>query len=103
MILEAVINVCFVILGGFSSLFPNISWSVDSAVFNAFFDIIRVAGYLLPMHTVVSICSGSVASAVWSIKGSMPCGTLLPLPLLQTVSRPSMSVSCSGMQTYRPP
>lgn len=55
MILEAVINVCFVILGGFSSLFPNISWSVDSAVFNAFFDIIRVAGYLLPMHTVVSI------------------------------------------------
>lgn len=67
MITEAIINVLFVLANGFTSLFPAISWNVDSAVFNTFFDIIKIAAYLLPMYTVIAILEIVIAFQVFKI------------------------------------
>lgn len=55
MITEAILNVIFVLVGGVSNLIPSLTWDVHSEVFQGFFGILEMVGYLLPMYTVVSI------------------------------------------------
>lgn len=55
MILEGILNVLFSAADSLFSILPDISWNVDSGVFTAFFDILRMVGYLLPMPTVIAI------------------------------------------------
>lgn len=55
MITEGLLNVFFALLSGMFSLLPDLSWDVDSGVFSVFLEVIRFAGYLLPMKTIVVI------------------------------------------------
>ncbi len=55
MILEGILNVLFSAADSLFSILPDVSWDVDSGVFTAFFDILRMVGYLLPMSTVIAI------------------------------------------------
>lgn len=55
MIVEFVFNLFFGILEGLLSFLPDISWTVTADLFTKFFDVLRVAGYLLPMPTVFAI------------------------------------------------
>lgn len=55
MISEFFLNIIFALVSGMLSMLPDISWSVDTAAFAPFLNIIRVAGYMLPMDTVVAI------------------------------------------------
>lgn len=71
MITEALLNFVFIIAGGLTSLLPSISWSVDSSVFRAFFDILSMVGYLLPIPTVVSILQIVIAIGIFKIVVSL--------------------------------
>lgn len=55
MITESFFNLLFNCIRGLLSLIPDISWEVNPEVFSSFFSFIRMAGYLLPMHTVIYI------------------------------------------------
>lgn len=55
MITESLFNSLFSGLRGLFGILPDISWEVNPEVFDAFFQIIRLAGYLLPMGTVITI------------------------------------------------
>ena len=57
MITESLFNAVFSGLRNLFSLLPDISWEVNPEVFDAFFSIIRLAAYLLPMGTVIAIFS----------------------------------------------
>ena len=67
MIFEAIFNVIFYPLYGLLSLLPDISWEVHPDVFESFFAFIRLAGYLLPMGTVLSILKYVVLFNVFKI------------------------------------
>ena len=55
MITEGFFNILFSMLGVLFSLLPDVSWDVNNNVFDAFFDILHFAGYLLPMTTIIII------------------------------------------------
>lgn len=55
MVVETLMNLVFGIVEGVLSILPNFSWSVENSFFSSALDLIRVACYLLPMGTVVSI------------------------------------------------
>lgn len=57
MIFESVFDLFFKLLEGFFSMLPDVSWSVDTTAFQSFIGIIKVAMYLFPMQTVVTIIS----------------------------------------------
>lgn len=55
MIIETMLDIVFRIVEGVLSILPNFSWSVENSFFSSALDLLRVACYLLPMGTVVSI------------------------------------------------
>lgn len=55
MISEFFLNIIFGIASGALSAAPDITFSVDSSVFEFFVDILKMACYLLPMGTVNTI------------------------------------------------
>lgn len=55
MIVESLLDVVFKIASGILEMLPDISWNVDNSFFNAFFDVLRMVCYLLPMPTVIAI------------------------------------------------
>lgn len=55
MITESILNGFFAVLSGLFTLLPDLSWDVDTGVFSVFLEVIRFAGYLLPMKTIVVI------------------------------------------------
>ena len=55
MIVETMLDLVFKIVEGVLSILPNFTWSVENSFFSTALDMIRVACYLLPMGTVVSI------------------------------------------------
>lgn len=55
MIIETVFNMIFGALDFLFAMLPNIEWNVQNSFFTAFYDILAVACYLLPMKTVVMI------------------------------------------------
>lgn len=81
MISEFFINIIFSLVSGMLSGLPEITWSVDTSSFQFFLDVIRVAGYLLPVKTVSSIFSLVVGLTVFRILVSIPktIWNLLPL------------------------
>ena len=81
MIIESVLDVLFKILGGFFSILPDITWSVDTGAFQAFIGILKIAMYLLPMQTVVTIISIVVWLTIFRIVISLikTVWELLPL------------------------
>lgn len=71
MITEAFFNSIFTGLRGLFSLLPDISWEVNPEVFESFFSLLRLAGYLLPMGTVVTILGIIVGFNVFKIVVSL--------------------------------
>lgn len=67
MIVEAIFNLLFGVLNRILFFLPDISWTVKADSFTKFFDVIRVAGYLLPMRTVFAILTLVVALTVFRI------------------------------------
>lgn len=55
MITETLFNAFFSGVRNLFALLPDISWEVNPEVFDSFFSILRLAGYLLPMGTVITI------------------------------------------------
>ena len=52
MITEAILNVFLSIVEFLLKLLPEISWDVNNNVFTNFFEILRLACYMLPMGTI---------------------------------------------------
>lgn len=67
MIGEFVLNIVFNIVSGFLGLCPDITWSIDTSAFQILGDVLSVAGYLLPMGTVVLIFDLVVALTLFRI------------------------------------
>ena len=57
MITEFLLNIVFGLLSGAFSLLPDITFSLESSVYQYFIDIVKVAAYMLPMNTVSAIVS----------------------------------------------
>ena len=55
MITEFFINIIFSLVTGMLGLLPDVTWSVDTSAFSYFLDIVRIAGYMLPIDTVIAI------------------------------------------------
>lgn len=55
MITEGLLNVVFVLVERVLSILPDFEWTVNANSFDAIFDVLRLAGYLLPMGTIVTI------------------------------------------------
>lgn len=52
MISEFLLNIVFNIVEGALSILPSFDWNINSAFFQGALDVIRLAGYLLPMNTI---------------------------------------------------
>lgn len=55
MLVESLLNLVFKIVEGVLKILPDFSWSVENSFFSSALDMVRVACYMLPMGTVVSI------------------------------------------------
>lgn len=55
MIIESILNVLFNFFEWIFALLPDWSWNVEASFFSAALDFIRLAGYLLPMDTILTI------------------------------------------------
>lgn len=71
MITEGIMNAFFSFLSGLFMLLPDISWDVDNAVFSTFLEIIRLAGYFLPMGTIVTILGLIISLTMFRITISL--------------------------------
>lgn len=67
MISEFFINIIFNIVTGLFSLLPDVTWNVESTAFTYFLDILKIAGYMLPMDTVAAIAGLIVALTTFRI------------------------------------
>ena len=67
MVSEFFLNIIFNILTGMLSVLPDISWNIESNAFAYFLDILKVAGYMLPMGTVSTIAGLIVALTTFRI------------------------------------
>lgn len=67
MIIEGICNLLFALVGGLLSFLPEVTWSVDAAVFTNFLEILRLVGYLLPMRTVMVIFSLVISFGIFRI------------------------------------
>lgn len=81
MISEFFLNIVFGLVSGMLSVLPEIEWSMETSAFQYFLDIIRIAGYMLPMETVSQIISLVVGLTITRILISIPktLWELLPL------------------------
>ena len=71
MILEGIMNAFFLMLSGLFSLLPDVSWDVNNNVFTTFFEVIRFAGYLLPMGTILIILKIIISLTMFRIGVSL--------------------------------
>ena len=67
MISEFFLNIIFQIVTWLFSFLPNIAWNTRSASFQGIMDIIRVAGYMLPLNTIGTIAGVIVSITVFKI------------------------------------
>lgn len=82
MISEFFLNIIFGLVSGMLEILPDISWSVDTSAFSYFLDIVRVAGYMLPMDTVVAIIALIVDLTIIRIVIAIPKAIWDLLPLV---------------------
>ena len=55
MISEFILNIVFNIVEGVFSILPAFDWNVEGAFFQGALDMLRLAGYVLPMGTIAAI------------------------------------------------
>ena len=55
MISEFILNIVFNIVEGVFSILPVFEWNVQGAFFQGALDMMRLAGYVLPMGTITAI------------------------------------------------
>ena len=67
MISEFFLNIIFQIVTWLFSFLPNIAWNTRSVTFQGIMDIIRVAGYMLPLNTIGTIAGVIVSITVFKI------------------------------------
>lgn len=67
MISEFFLNVIFQIVTWLFSFLPNVGWNTRSVTFQGIMDIIRVAGYMLPLNTIGTIAGVIVSITVFKI------------------------------------
>lgn len=71
MFIEALLNLVFGAIEGFLELLPDVQWTVEGSVFDAFLDILSMVCYLLPMPTVITIfgivCGFAMFKAIISL------------------------------------
>lgn len=67
MITEFFLNLIFNIVSGFFDLLPDFSWSVDTSAFQYFLSILKIAGYVFPWDTVVSICGVIISISIFRV------------------------------------
>lgn len=82
MISEFFLNIIFSLVSGMLNLLPDISWSVETSSFTFFLDIIRIAGYMLPIDTVISIVAIIVDLTLIRIAIAIPKAIWDLLPLV---------------------
>ena len=67
MVSETLLDALFGIVSGFFSILPDISWDVDSGIFDVVLGIFASVGYLLPWGTVAAIAALIVSFTVFRI------------------------------------
>lgn len=80
MIVEALLSLIFIPLNALCSLIPDLNFTINVDVFTKFFEIMRVAGYFLPMRTIGTVFTlvvtlilfKSFVALVKLIKGFIP-------------------------------
>lgn len=82
MISEFFINIIFGLVSGMLESAPVIEWSVETSSFQYFLDIIKVAGYMLPIQTVSQIVSVVCGLTLFRIVIAIPKAIWDLLPLV---------------------
>lgn len=67
MITEFLLDIVFNIVSNLFSLAPDITWSVDTGFFGYVKTFLSLAGYLLPMGTVITIVNLIIAITVFKV------------------------------------
>lgn len=67
MLTEKIIDAMFLPVYGLLGLLPNVELSIESSMFNNFLEVVRMAGYLLPINTVFLILSLIIALQMLTI------------------------------------
>lgn len=67
MIVQGLLNVLFKFLEWVFALLPDWSWNVEASFFSSALDFIRLAGYLLPMDTIITIIMIINVLMAWQI------------------------------------
>lgn len=81
MIVEFFMNIVFNIVESVLSILPAFDWNVNSAFFQGFLDVLRLACYMLPMGSIVTMISIVVFLTLFRIAVSLikTIWELLPL------------------------
>lgn len=82
MISEFFLNIIFGLVSGMLDILPDVSWSVDTSAFSYFLDIVRVAGYMLPIDTVIAIVAIIIDLTIVRIVIAIPKAIWDLLPLV---------------------
>ena len=82
MISEFFLNIIFGLVSGMLEILPEVSWSVDTSAFSYFLDIVRVAGYMLPIDTVIAIVAIIIDLTIIRIAIAIPKAIWDLLPLV---------------------
>ena len=67
MISEFFLNIVFNIVTGLFEAAPDVTWSVDTGFFGYVNDFLSIAGYLLPMGTVVAIVDLIIVITIFKV------------------------------------
>ena len=67
MLVEGILNILFKFLEWIFALLPDWSWNVEASFFSSALDFIRLAGYLLPMDTIITIFVITNVLIAWQI------------------------------------
>lgn len=67
MLVEGILNILFNFLEWIFALLPDWSWNVETSFFSSALDFIRLAGYLLPMDTIITIFVITNVLIAWQI------------------------------------
>lgn len=67
MIFEKIIDLAFLPMYGLLGILPEIELSIDSDLFSNFFEIVRMAAYILPSKTIATIVILIIALQMFTI------------------------------------
>ena len=82
MISEFFLNIIFGLVSGMLEILPDVSWTVETSAFSYFLDIVRVAGYMLPIDTVIAIVAIIIDLTIIRIVIAIPKAIWDLLPLV---------------------